>query len=127
VKVNGLLSRRLNPFVCVIAAFSSCPQPLARSRADVLRHAATLAKDEALQAAMLFANAKFFPNRQPTTFDEVFAIRVLMDHELDDSLMKDSSTMPLDETRDCRLDLKKALARAVLDRQVKEQMAMHDV
>jgi hypothetical protein len=86
-----LLSRRLNPFrfdVCVIAAFSSSPQPLARSRANVLRHTATLAVNEAFQAAMLFAKAERLPDFRTTALDEVFAIRILVDHELDDALMR---------------------------------------
>ena len=86
MKVNGLLLRRLNPCsfdVCVIAAFSS-PQPLPRSRTDVLRHAAALAVNEALQSAMLFAKSEFLPDLWTTALDEILTVRVVVDHELDD-------------------------------------------
>jgi hypothetical protein len=79
VKVNGLLSRRLNPFsfdVCVVAAFSSCPQPLARSRANVLRHAAALAKDEALRLAPAARHPELPPHVRPSTLHEIDAIGV---------------------------------------------------
>ena len=113
MKVNGLLLRRLNPCsfdVCVIAAFSLSPQPLARSRATVLRHTATLAVNEALQSAMLFAKSEFLPDLWTTALDEILTVRVVVDHELDDPLIKDSATMSLGETQDCCLDLRKPLS-----------------
>jgi hypothetical protein len=37
--------------------------------------------NEALQAAMFFAEAEFPPNLRTTTLDEVLAVRVIVDHE----------------------------------------------
>jgi hypothetical protein len=44
--------------------------------------------NEAFQAAMLFAKAERLPDFRTTALDEVFAIRILVDHELDDALMR---------------------------------------
>jgi hypothetical protein len=79
-----LLSRRLNPFsfdVCVVAAFSSCPQPLARSRANVLRHAAALAKDEALRLAPAARHPELPPHVRPSTLHEIDAIGVCWERQ----------------------------------------------
>ena len=57
--------------------------PPACSRTDVLRGAATLAVDNTLQSAMLFANAKLLPRLRATTFDEVLAVGVGPEGELD--------------------------------------------
>ena len=74
--------------------------------------------NEALQSAMLFAKSEFLPDLWTTALDEILTVRVVVDHELDDRLMCKAATMPLDETRDCRLDLKELLATAILRRQV---------
>jgi hypothetical protein len=40
--------------------------------------------NDSLQAAMLFADAEFIPDLEAATFDEVLAVRVIVDQELDD-------------------------------------------
>jgi hypothetical protein len=49
------------------------------SRANVLRGAATLAKDESLSAAMLVPESEALPDLRATPFDEVFAVRVVVE------------------------------------------------
>jgi hypothetical protein len=74
----------------------------ARSRTDVLRCAATLSEDEAL------------PDLRTTALDEILAVGVVVDHELDDFigpiavavLIAIAPTVLLDEAIDRRLDLK---------------------
>ena len=58
--------------------------PLLRRRANVLGNAATLAVNEALQAAMFLAKAEFLPDPRSTTLDEVLPIGVGPEGELDD-------------------------------------------
>jgi hypothetical protein len=81
----------------------------------------------ALQAAMFFAESELLPYLRAAALDYILAIRILVDHELDDPLMCDAATLSFDETTDCRLYLKELLARAILIRQVEQQMTMHDV
>jgi len=74
---------------------------------------------------MFFAESEFLPDLRTAPLDKVLAIRVLVNHELDDSLVWNAATVPIDETRDRRLDLGQLLG-AVVHRQVEEQMAVHD-
>ena len=59
-----------------------------------------LPTDEALQAAMLLPESEALPDLRATTLDEILAVRVVVDHELDGSLVCD---MP----RPCRLTRRK--------------------
>src|SRR5207247_1250118 len=97
------------------------------SQTDVLRGAASLARYEALQAAMLLAELELLPDLRATTLDEILAVRVVVDHELDDCLVCSAATVQFDQTRDRRLDVKQPLALAIFHRQVEEQVAVHDV
>ena len=47
--------------------------------------------------------------------------------ELDCELAQDAAAVASDESEECGLNLKEPSAGAILDRQVKEQMAVHDV
>lgn len=67
------------------------------SRANVLRGAATLADDEALQAAMLFPETEALPDFRTASLDEILAVRIVVDHELNGSLVCDIATVPLNE------------------------------
>ena len=73
---------------------------------------------------MLFPQSKKLPNLGAATLDEIFAIGVVVDPQVDNFFGPVTATMPLDEAINGRLDLKLPLS-AVLDRQVKEQVAMH--
>ena len=72
---------------------------------------------------MLFPEAEEFPDLAAITLDEIFAIGVVVNPQVDNLFGPVTATMPLDETINGRLDLKLPLS-AVLDRQVKEQVAM---
>ena len=82
--------------------------------------------DDALQAAMLFPEAEEFPDLAATTLDEIFAIGVVVKPQVDNLFGPVAATVPLDKAIDRCFDLKLPLG-AVLDRQVKEQVAMHHV
>ena len=84
------------------------------SRTDVLRHAATLSEDETLRATVLLAESELLPDLRATSLNEILAIRVLVDHQLDNRLMRDAATMSLDETADRRLDLTELPALLIL-------------
>ena len=71
-----------------------------------------------------FLRRKSFQTFAATTLDEIFAIGVVVDPQVDNLFGPITATVPLDKAIDRRLDLKLPLG-AVLDRQVKEQMAMH--
>jgi hypothetical protein len=61
----------------------------AGSSSNVLSCAASLAMNDALQAAMLSPEMEFFPDLWAAAFDEIFAIRIgrlVVDHELGDLL-----------------------------------------
>jgi len=91
--------------------------------------------NDALQAAMLLANPKPLPDLRTTALDEVLAVGIVMGSQVDHllgpvavaALIAITPTLLFDEAIDRRLDLKQPRSRAVLDRQVKKQMAMHDI
>jgi hypothetical protein len=66
------------------------------SRANVLSGSATLAKDEALQAAIPLPGAEALPNLWAATLDEVFPIRVMVNPQIDCIFVKNAATMELD-------------------------------
>ena len=103
---------------------SHCQPP--SSWSDVLRDAAPLAVNDALQAAMLFPESEKFPDLGATTLDEILAVGVRPNGELDDLVGPIAATVPLNEAKDRRLDLKQPLG-AVLGRKVEEQVAVHHV
>jgi len=51
---------------------------LACSRSNVLRRTATLAVNDPLRAAMLFADAEYFPDFRTPALDEILAVRVVV-------------------------------------------------
>jgi len=57
--------------------------PLLRRRANVLGNAATLAVNEALQAAMFLAKAEFLPDVRTAALDEILAIGIGPESELE--------------------------------------------
>jgi hypothetical protein len=69
---------------------------------------------------MFFPNSEALPDRSTASFDEVFAVRVFVDPQIDSLLMKDATTMEFDEATDCSLDLTQLCACAEGDRQMKE-------
>ena len=99
----------------------------ASNGANVFRSAAAFSVNDTLQAALFLPQSKAIPNFRTTALNQVLAVGVVVDHELDDPLVGDAATMPLDQTRDRVLDLKELLARAVLHRQVEEQMTVHHI
>src|SRR6476659_2238240 len=76
---------------------------------------------------MLLPEAEEFPDLAATTLDQILTVRVVMDPEGDGFLMKDAATVESNQATDCSFDLQQPHARAVLDRQMKKQMAMLDV
>ena len=111
-----------------LAALSQLAPAFPCSQTDVLCHAATLSADEALQAAMLLPESEALPNLGATTFDEVLAVRVVVNHELDGLLVCRCRDRAASTRREIAvLDLKELLARAVFHRQMEEQMAVHDI
>jgi hypothetical protein len=73
---------------------------LTRSRADVLGYAATLAVDDALQAAVLLPELKALPYLISSAFDEVFAVRIV-----DGVIAPYAAPVPLYGTQNRRFDL----------------------
>ena len=103
---------------CVIAGMSQSAPRLTRRWSDVLRNTAPFTLNDALQAAMLFAESEFLPNLWAITFDEILAVRIVVDHQLDDPLVCELATVQPDETQDRIVDLSETLARVIPDRQV---------
>jgi hypothetical protein len=99
----------------------------ARCWSNVLGRAAPLSVNEALPPSMFFPEAKALPEFGTAALDEVLAVRVLVDHELDGPVIRNVATVPLHETQNRLFDLTQLLAHAVLHWQVKEQVAMHDI
>ena len=98
--------------------------PAPGSSSDILCSAATLSKDRALKAAMLLAKPEPLPDLRTTALDEILAIGLVVDHELDDLavavLIAIAPSVLLDEAIDRRLDLKQPRSLATLD-------PMHDL
>ena len=83
--------------------------------------------DDALRFAPLLPDVEVIPDLSITAFDEIEAVRVWMNDDLDCELAQDAAAVPTDESEQCGLDLKEPRARAILDGQVEEQMAVDDV
>ena len=62
---------------------------------------------------MFLPESEALPDLWTATLDEVLAIRVVVDHELDHPIVCDVSTVSLDETSNRRLDLTQLLAAAI--------------
>jgi len=75
---------------------------------------------------MLFPDAEAPPDLWPTTLDEIFAVRVLVDPQVDNFFSPVAATVSLNEAIKRRFDLKLPLY-TVLRRQVKKHVAMHDL
>jgi hypothetical protein len=100
---------------------------VACSSRDVLSDPAPLAVDDALRVAVLFSDTKELPNLETAALDEVFAVGVLVQSQVNGLLMKDAATMKADQTTDRGLDLQEPGACAVIGRKMKQQMAVFDV
>ena len=71
-----------------VTALSLVLPSFTRSRTDVFRDAAALTVNEALQPPMLLPQPKLLPDLWATALDEILAVRVLVDHELYDPLVR---------------------------------------
>jgi hypothetical protein len=112
--------RQVSPFAHLsIAVLFALPAP-ACGRSDVLGGTAALAVDEALRATILLPKSGTLPDLWTATLDEVLAIRVLVDHELDGSVTPDAAAVTIHEPVDRCLDFTPVLAAAVLYWRVKE-------
>lgn len=76
---------------------------------------------------MLPPNVEAVPNLFSATLDEVLAIRVLVDHELDGSVTPDALSVMIHEPVDRCLDFSQVLVRDVLNWQMEEQVAMLNI
>ena len=59
---------------------------------------------------MLFPETEALPDFRTATLDEILAVRIVVDHELDDPLVCDLATVQFDETQDRLVDLRETLA-----------------
>lgn len=76
---------------------------------------------------MIFFKREELPDLRTTTLDEIQAIRIGPDHQLHRELTQGAVAVATDQAIQCRSNLVELYAYAVLNRQVKEQMAVHDV
>ena len=74
------------------------------SESNVFRRATPLAVNDALQAAMLLPKSALLPDLRPTALDEILAVRVLVNPQVDDLFGPVPSTVPLNEAINRRLD-----------------------